>query len=100
MAWCSIKSTGKTLPFTFTFTDMSCYVGPRNHGMALFWIADGEESQQMLRVAATANKGWCSNLGVGREATKSSPKKTVCYEMLRRVFEWIPWDDLGNVNWI
>jgi hypothetical protein len=51
------------------------------HGRAHSWVADGGDGLQMWRVAAnvldnqsrTADKGWYSNLGVGRGANNSSP---------------------------
>jgi hypothetical protein len=60
--------------------------------MARPLVADGGNGLQVPRVAAnilnklspTADKGWLPRLGFGRGTNNSSPKKTVCYEMLRR----------------
>jgi hypothetical protein len=54
---------------------------PRHHGMARPQVADGGDSLHFWKVAAnilnmqsrTADKGWSSSLGVGHEASNSSP---------------------------
>jgi hypothetical protein len=54
---------------------------PCHHGMARPQVADGGDGLQMWRTATnilnkqswTANKGWVSSFGVGREANNSSP---------------------------
>jgi hypothetical protein len=58
-----------------------CVWVPGHHGMARPQLADGGDGLQIWRVAAnilnkqsrTADKGWSSSLGVGREANNSSP---------------------------
>jgi hypothetical protein len=69
------------------------YVGPCHHGMARPQVADGGEGLQIWRGAAnilnkqtwTADKGWSSDLGVGRGANNSSPYKRT---MLRSISEY------------
>jgi hypothetical protein len=54
---------------------------PCHHGMARPQVADGGDTLQLWREAAnilnkqsrTADNGWSSTLGVGREANNSSP---------------------------
>jgi hypothetical protein len=56
---------------------------PCHHGMARPQVADGGDGLQIWRVAAnilnkksrTADKGWCSSLGVEHGANNSSPYK-------------------------
>jgi hypothetical protein len=56
-------------------------LGGCHHGMVHPQVADGGDALQVWRVPAnilnkqsrTADKGWSSNLGVGRGANNSSP---------------------------
>jgi hypothetical protein len=57
------------------------YAGPCHHGMARPRVSVGGDGFQIWRVSEnilnkqsqTADKGWSSNLGVGRGANNSSP---------------------------